>query len=194
MDFLLIFIVSICIFLGWYYTKFRETLNLASKLPGPTRLPIFGNAFLFMGKSPAQLMDTFNDIALKWPRFVCLMLGPQSEVMISDPKLAEVFLSSQKLIDKSDEYIFFTDWIGTGLLTSTGRKWFSRRKVITPAFHFKILDQFVDIFDKHTDIFIESLRKSNGKPLDVFQPVTLCALDNICGEICFLISLIISLA
>lgn len=183
MDLLLIFIVSICIFLGWFYTKFRETLKLASKLPGPPKLPILGDALLLAGQSPSQLMETFTDIAAKYPRIACIMLGPQCEVLIADPKLAEVFLSSQKLITKSDEYDFFTAWIGTGLLTSTGRKWFARRKVITPAFHFKILDQFVDIFDKHTDIFIDILKKSNGKPLDVFQPVTLCALDNICGEI-----------
>ncbi|CAG9805216.1 unnamed protein product [Chironomus riparius] len=180
MDLLLIFIVSICIFFGWYYTKFRETLKLAAKLPGPPRLPLIGNALMLAGKSPVQLHNTFTEWASKWPRITCIMLGPQCEVLISDPKLAEVFLSSQKLINKSDEYDFFTAWIGTGLLTSTGRKWFARRKVITPAFHFKILDQFVDIFDKHTDIFIDVLKKSNGKPIDVFQPVTLCALDNIC--------------
>lgn len=179
----MIFIVSICIFLGWFYTKFRETLKITSKLPGPPRLPILGNALMLTGKTPVQLMETFTEASQQYPKIVCIMIGPQCEVLLTDPKLAEVFLSSQKLITKSDEYDFFTAWIGTGLLTSTGRKWFARRKVITPAFHFKILDQFVDIFDKHTDTFIEILRKSNGKPLDVFQPVTLCALDNICGEI-----------
>ena len=183
MDFLLISIVSICIFFGWYYTKVRETLKLAAKLPGPPRLPILGNALMVAGKTPAQLMDVFTDISSKYPRIACIMLGPQCEVLIADPNLSEVFLSSQKLITKSDEYDFFTAWIGTGLLTSTGRKWFQRRKVITPAFHFKILDQFVDIFDKHSNIFIENLKKSNGKSVDVFELISLCALDNICGEI-----------
>ncbi|KAG5667087.1 hypothetical protein PVAND_015086 [Polypedilum vanderplanki] len=68
----------------------------------------------------------------------------------------------------------------TGLLTATGKKWFQRRKVITPAFHFKILDQFVEIFDKQSAVFVENLAKSKGQPLDVFQPITLCALDIIC--------------
>jgi cytochrome P450 family 4 len=184
MDFLLFFIVSICIFLGWYYTKYRETLAIVSKLPGPRRWPIVGNAFVFMGKSPSELLVKLTAIVEKYPKFACLMIGPQAEILIMDPKLAEQILSSQKLIDKAGEYDFLLDWIGTGLLTSTGKKWFSRRKVITPAFHFKILDQFVEVFDKHSNIFIQNLKKSNGKPVDVFELISLCALDNICGEIC----------
>ncbi|CAG9805217.1 unnamed protein product [Chironomus riparius] len=180
MDLLLLFIISICIFLGWYYTKYRETLAIVSKLPGPPRWPIFGNAFLFMGKSPAELLVKLTAVVEKYPKFTCLMLGPQPEILIMDPKLAEQLLNSQKLIDKAGEYDFLLDWIGTGLLTSTGNKWFQRRKIITPAFHFKILDQFVEVFDKHSNIFIQNLKKSNGKPVDVFELISLCALDNIC--------------
>lgn len=71
-------------------------------------------------------------------------IGPQVQVLITDPKDAEVILGSQKLIDKSDEYDFIAQWLGTGLLISTGQKWFTRRKAITPTFHFKILEQFVE--------------------------------------------------
>lgn len=40
--------------------------------------------------------------------------------------------------------------IGDGLLESVGEKWHSRRKLITPSFHFQILDQFIPIFVRHT--------------------------------------------
>jgi hypothetical protein len=42
----------------------------------------------------------------------------------------QVILSSPKHIDKSDDYNFLHPWLGTGLLTSHGQKWFTRRKVI----------------------------------------------------------------
>lgn len=184
MDILLILIVVICVFLGWYYTKYNDTLKKISKLPGPPKWPLIGNAFVFLGKTPVEMLLKIEAIVQEYPRLTCLMLGAQPEILITDPKMSEFFLSSQKLITKSDEYRFFNDWIGTGLLTSTGKKWFARRKVITPAFHFKILDQFVEIFDKHGDTFIQHLEKSNGRAIDIFTPVTLCALDNICGEIC----------
>jgi cytochrome P450 family 4 len=69
-------------------------------------------------------------------------------------------------------------------LTSTGKKWSQRRKIITPTFHFKILEEFIETFDRQSDILVDKLRhkmqKSNGKPFDVYPFITLCALDVIC--------------
>ena len=182
MDILLFFIIAICTFLGWYYTKYNELLKKMSKLPGPPKWPFIGNASIFLGKSPSEQLKKVTSIVNAYPRVTGLLLGTLPEILLTDPKYAEFLLSSQKIIDKSDEYRYLDEWIATGLLTSTGKKWFTRRKVITPAFHFKILDQFVEIFDKHGNTFIEHLEKSNGKAIDVFRPVTLCALDNICGN------------
>lgn len=87
-----------------------------------------------------------------------------------------------KLITKSLEYKFLEGWLQTGLLTSTNKKWLSRRKILTPAFHFKILDEFVDVFDKQGKVLIEKLKKCDNQVVDIFPPVALCALDVICGE------------
>jgi len=94
-----------------------------------------------------------------------------------------VVMSSQKLIDKSSEYSFLSKWLGDGLLLSSGKKWSARRKVITPTFHFKILEQFVETFDKQSDIFVQKLAKhKSGDKFDIYPYVTLCALDVICGK------------
>uniref|UniRef100_A0A182SPD1 Uncharacterized protein n=1 Tax=Anopheles maculatus TaxID=74869 RepID=A0A182SPD1_9DIPT len=87
-----------------------------------------------------------------------------------------------KYIDKSTEYDFIRPWLGEGLLTSRGRKWHTHRKVITPTFHFKILEQFVEIFDRQSTTFIKVLQPfaESGKSFDIFPQVTLCALDVIC--------------
>jgi hypothetical protein len=55
--------------------------------------------------------------------------------------------------------------------------------MITPTFHFKILDGFVDVFSEKSQILINELQKEVGsKGFDVDHYVTLCALDIICGE------------
>lgn len=178
---MIIFVAIICMFFGWYYHKYRERFAIAAKLPGPKSWPFLGHAQLFMFKSPPQILEVFAKAHKEFPRIVCFMLGPHPEIMVTDPSLAEAILGSQKLIEKSDEYDFLSQWLGTGLLTATGKKWFSRRKVITPAFHFKILDQFVEIFDKHSKMLVKNLESTKG-PIDIFQPVALCALDIISGK------------
>lgn len=102
--------------------------------------------------------------------------------MISkDPRYFEIILSSQKHLTKNNMYEFLIDWLGTGLLISTGQKWFVRRKIITPAFHFKILQQFVEDFNQQNEIFIAKLKAKGSQdvipPFDIYNYVTLMSLD-----------------
>lgn len=98
-------------------------------------------------------------------------------------KIVKVILTNMKLITKSSEYEFIKPWLNTGLLTSTGQKWISRRKILTPAFHFRILDDFVDIFDKQSRILVKKLKDFEGRgEFNIFPITALCALDVICGK------------
>jgi hypothetical protein len=55
--------------------------------------------------------------------------------------------------------------------------------MITPTFHFKILDNFVEVFSEKSKILIGKLQKKVGsKGFDVYPYVTLCTLDIICGK------------
>ncbi|GFG33991.1 hypothetical protein Cfor_04861 [Coptotermes formosanus] len=71
----------------------------------------------------------------------------------------------------------------TGRLQKSREKWHTHRKMITPTFHFKILDSFVDIFSEKSQILITKLQKEVGSTgFDVYQYVTRCALDIICDK------------
>lgn len=169
------FIAAIVAAIIYYFKNFHESYMSAIKLPGPRALPIIGNALMFLGKSPPNLLKTLEGLSQKYGPVVRIMIGPQIQVLLTDPQDLEVVLGSQKLIDKSDEYSFIAQWLGSGLLISTGQKWFTRRKVITPTFHFKILEQFVEIFDKHSKIFVENLARFKGQAFDIYPKITLCA-------------------
>ena len=95
-----------------------------------------------------------------------------------------MILNSSKHTRKGNFYRFLYPWLGTGLLTSSGRKWFNHRKLITPTFHFKILDTFIEVFSENAEILVKRLegKAESNEAFDVYPFITLCALDIICGE------------
>jgi cytochrome P450 family 4 len=55
--------------------------------------------------------------------------------------------------------------------------------MITPTFHFKILESFVEVFSEKSEILVNKLQKEVGSQgFDVYPYITKCALDIICGE------------
>lgn len=62
-----------------------------------------------------------------------------------------------------------------------GSKWFQRRKILTPAFHFKALEEYTDIFDRQSSIFVDVLSKyKTTDKIELFPLIGLCTLDVIC--------------
>ena len=62
-----------------------------------------------------------------------------------------------------------------------GRKWYDRRKIITPAFHFSILEKFVKIFDRLGNTMVEKLNTVSPDETVQFYPIAvLYALDVMC--------------
>ncbi|XP_062713552.1 uncharacterized protein LOC109401093 [Aedes albopictus] len=180
---LLVSVVAASVGLAVYvYQLFANRLHYAAKIGGPKGYPILGNSIQYGTKSPSEFLLEVEKSNKECGKFYRLWIGPDLIFPISDAKLVEAILSSQKLLDKSVQYDFIRPWLGNGLLTSTGRKWHSRRKIITPTFHFKILEQFVEIFDQQSNIFVSQLKSKavSGEDFDVFPEVTLCALDVIC--------------
>ena len=53
--------------------------------------------------------------------------------------------------------------------------------MLTPAFHFRILEDFLDVMNKQSSIMCNILEPlAGGKVFDIFPLVTHCALDIIC--------------
>ncbi|XP_046655350.1 cytochrome P450 4C1-like [Daphnia pulicaria] len=109
--------------------------------------------------------------------------GPFPNFMLFTPEAFETVLSSKKLIDKGTEYGFLHPWLGTGLLTSTGSKWSTRRKMLTPAFHFKILEDFFHVFNEQSQVLIQKLSAistTEKDGFDIYPFISRCTLDIIC--------------
>lgn len=176
-----VFAFFVCIFV-WFLVKFRKLGALYSHISGPPIIPFLGNGLLFIGKTPEEIFQLTFDLPVKYGNIFKVFLASKVVIVLTAPQEVEALLSSLTLIEKADEYEPIKEWLGDGLLISTGDKWHARRKVFTPAFHFKILEQFVEIFDKQSKIFVDNLRQFKGRDFDIFPLITLCTLDIICGK------------
>ncbi|XP_036146947.1 cytochrome P450 4C1-like isoform X2 [Monomorium pharaonis] len=144
-----------------YYVHNGLYGRLYHKIPGPSGYPIIGNLFLALcsrekiWKNLITLSTQYYPIFKAWMFLYCL-------VSIRHPDDLEVILSSTKDIDKSRLYEVLHPWLGMGLLTSGGSKWHSRRKILTPTFHFNILKQFVEILVEEGESMTRSLKNAGG--------------------------------
>jgi cytochrome P450 len=176
-------ILSFVLILCWVLRAELRKLQLAWNYPGPRAIPLVGNGLDLINKTPIELIQVLNRYLKNHGSIFRIWLGNQLLIATTNPKTVQAIMTDNNLLTKAMEYKFLEPWLGTGLLTSTNQKWLTRRKILTPAFHFKILDEFVEVFDKQGTILIEKLRKFDGKEsFNVFPLVALCALDVICGN------------
>ncbi|XP_076671545.1 cytochrome P450 4C1 [Andrena cerasifolii] len=160
-----------------HYTKHGRLINA---IPGPQVLPVFGNLFSLQ-LSPMDLWDTIRNFGNQYYPVYRLWGLTFPMVNIRHPDDMETILGNPRFIQKSHVYNLLLPWFGTGLLTSTGRKWQVRRKILTPAFHFNVLQQFVDIFIEEGDRLIQGLKDEGGPVVkDLVQFCSMHTLNVIC--------------
>uniref|UniRef100_A0AAG5CW73 Cytochrome P450 n=1 Tax=Anopheles atroparvus TaxID=41427 RepID=A0AAG5CW73_ANOAO len=163
------------------YLLVRRNLKYGKHIPGPTPLPLVGCFYLYINLKPEDIIDFVSNLKNKYGNLFRVWIGNRLALFCTNVKYNEIVLSSQKLLRKSELYKFLVPWLGDGLLLSTGQKWFAKRKILTPAFHFKILDQFIEVFHKQSTVLVERLRpEATGTLVNIYPYVTLAALDIIC--------------
>ncbi|KAJ4433397.1 hypothetical protein ANN_15656 [Periplaneta americana] len=177
-----------------------QSLKEFNKLPGPPAYPIVGTVLPMLFLKRNELFTFSQGNIAKYKPMFRTWNGSQPQIHIMKPEHVEkrvtlayfqVILRSSDHIDKGEFYNFLHKWLGTGLLTATGKnvqlvftsrqKWFKHRKMITPTFHFKILDSFVEVFSEKSEILVDKLKKEVGSQrFDIYPYITKCALDIIC--------------
>ncbi|XP_014290656.1 cytochrome P450 4C1 [Halyomorpha halys] len=153
--------------------------RMARNIPGPRAYPIVGNIFNFIVMGP-KAIESWRKHREKYGNAFRVWLGPQLHIFLFDPDDIQMILTSNTLLKKSASYDELVPWLGTGLLVSTGKLWQMRRKAITPTFHFKILDEFVPIFNKCSKVLRDCLKDKVGKgAFQLTEYMSNCALDAI---------------
>ncbi|XP_017774205.1 PREDICTED: cytochrome P450 4C1-like [Nicrophorus vespilloides] len=165
-----------------FYIQLKKNAKINKYLehiPGPKPLPIVGNSYNII-RNPKGVLLYFAENVKKYGTVSRYWIGRTLYVFLNDPRDFEILLKDTKNIRKSRTYDFIIPWLGTGLVTSTGDHWHKHRKLITPAFHFNILEKFVEVFNERGKVLIDILKKkANGEIFDVFPIITMYTLDAI---------------
>ncbi|XP_042911172.1 cytochrome P450 4V2 [Parasteatoda tepidariorum] len=110
-----------------------------------------------------------------------IWIGYTPFICLNKPEAVEEVLGGRKINEKAWFYDWLHCWLGTGLLTSHGQKWKSRRRLLTPAFHFDILKDFLPVINERSRLLVKILEEETTKDYtSIVSPITLCSLDIIC--------------
>uniref|UniRef100_A0A1A9VZG8 Cytochrome P450 n=1 Tax=Glossina brevipalpis TaxID=37001 RepID=A0A1A9VZG8_9MUSC len=148
-------------------------------IPGKT---IFGNNFDVLSVTPGKLFQLCRDWAkFSKDRSYVHHFLTASVYNIINAEDAEQLFQSQSLTTKGTMYDLSRPFLGDGLLMSNGEKWHFRRKILTPAFHFNILQTFNEIFKEESLKLLEKLKCLQHDRVNVSDLIDEFSLNNVCG-------------
>lgn len=106
-------------------------------------------------------LTTVNQLTkeYQWKTFK-VYLGPMPVVIVHTPEAAETLLMSKENHRKPYVYSFLSTWLGPhNLVTATGDIWRFKRRLFTPAFHFRVLENYMGHFNENGNVLIKILEK-----------------------------------
>ncbi|XP_064543616.1 cytochrome P450 4p1-like [Drosophila montana] len=158
----------------------KDGRPLESIAPIPEGRTIFGNSFDLNGRNEAELFNDMRVRAKKMGRsFIEYVMGTVSYNII-DADNFDLILNDPNLISKGLVYGFLHPALRTGLLTSTDKKWHTRRKMLTPTFHFNILGQFEETFKTESLKFVKQFEGKDETCISLSELIPRFTLNSIC--------------
>lgn len=166
-------IISICAFL-YAFSGYLKSVILSLKLPGPTALPFLGNCLIVSNKN--LLTHYIANASTLYGSLIRVWVAVFPFFVVLEPHDLQTVLSSKKHTDKAFFYGLMHNFLGNGLITSSGEKWSTHRKWIQPTFHLSILEKFVETFTDAADTFIGKL-DPNQNEINIGKYVNNCVID-----------------
>nr|XP_014087247.1 probable cytochrome P450 4aa1 [Bactrocera oleae] len=164
--------IALSIYSLWDYIK---SVLLSLKLSGPEALPILGNCLIIkekdmLAKRVATAFGLYGPLIRIW-----VLLFPFFAVL--QPDDLQVILSSKKHTEKVFIYRLMHNFLGKGLITSSGEKWNAHRKFIQPMFHLTILERFIGTFADASQTLFENLHVSANQEVNIAKYINNCVID-----------------
>jgi len=131
----------------------------------------YGHVHLFDGITAAnkhKFDETF--IKVSDPTFIGSAVGHlkwwfTSEITLSSVKTAEILLKSRTNVEKAYQYDELKRWLMDSVLILPHKAWHTRRKQLTPAFHFAVMENFESIMKKDSQLLVEVIKQDPTRPV-----------------------------
>ncbi|XP_060657276.1 probable cytochrome P450 4aa1 [Drosophila nasuta] len=156
--------------------SYLRSVLLSLRLQGPPSWPLIGNTMLIKEKDlmqnrAANAFTLYGSLIRIWVLFLPFFV-------VLEPEDLQVILSSKKHTNKVFIYKLMHNFLGEGLITSSGSKWSTHRKLIQPAFHHSLLYKFIDTFVDASQSLNEILDASAiNKDINIAHYMNNCVVD-----------------
>ncbi|XP_035776118.1 cytochrome P450 4c21-like [Anopheles albimanus] len=163
----------------WLEKSYRFAMHLPRMEP---YYPFIGNAHLFVGRPRTDMFDSLIKPYAKFERWFQIWLGPKLLVATSHPDIVHAVLTHPDCLEKP----FFYDFakLEHGLFGAPYPTWKTQRKALNPSFNFRILNSFIPVFIKCSNLLVSNLEKAvdqGGKTVSVLPYISKCTLEMVCG-------------
>ncbi|XP_038575785.1 cytochrome P450 4F3 isoform X1 [Micropterus salmoides] len=126
-----------------------------------------------------------DDLVRTYEHSCSWFIGPFYHIVrLFHPDYVKPLLMAPASITVKDELIYghLRPWLGQSLLLSNGEEWSRKRRLLSPAFHFDILKNYVAKFNTSTNTMHNKWRNllAGGRAnIEMFDHVTLMTLDSL---------------
>uniref|UniRef100_A0AAR5PD92 Cytochrome P450 n=1 Tax=Dendroctonus ponderosae TaxID=77166 RepID=A0AAR5PD92_DENPD len=142
---------------------FRRISYYIDQLPGDKWYPLVGSVVSLWGLKREDLFQAMANRHLRLGPIFRNWYGSLPVVHLYKPEHVQVVFKSNTNINKGVFYKYLFPWLGQGLISGSGPKWRVHRKIITPSFHFNILDSYGEIFAEKGACLAKYLQRFEGK-------------------------------
>jgi len=167
--------VIVPIIRSYNHTKFLDEVLGTD----PEKHWFFGHVKKYPPSSTAGLEAFNRDIYPNMPGSLNFWTSPLSSMpLLYHPETVSPILSSNAPKSELTRKLL-KPWLGESLVVANGAVWKRRRKMLTPAFHFSILKQYVVKFNSCCQVMMDKFDSLCSEPIEVEKHVKLLALDAI---------------